>query len=291
MAIMTTDSTSYTFSSIDYRTTNAGITIDGLNASSLRCSTTNGSILAKRLSGLTTATLRTTNGGIECPDCCDPLFGRRPIAWDVWTSNGGVTGRFCATEQIGVTTSSGAIEGEFDAPLVRLATTNARVKAVVSGLSEGGADVSTTSGAVDVAFDIPDQSAAAVVPLKVITTNGYLSAHLVSLPRNVSLSARLGTSNAQLKWQGHPHYQGSFAFSTSPHGGGGGGVSVDALSPLKGETKRDLAITDVVKRPWGDGSSFVRGTVARHGENKGDKGVAWGDIVGDTSNADVEAHV
>jgi hypothetical protein len=58
-----------------------------------------------------------------------------------------------------------------------------------------------------------------------------------------------------------------------------------------GETKRDLAIIDVVKRPWGDGASFVRGTVARHGENKGHNGVAWGDIVGDTSNADVEAHV
>jgi hypothetical protein len=298
MDISTTDLIpSYTFSTIDYRTTNGGVTLDGLNTSSLRVRTSNASILAKLLRGLTsTPMLRTSNGRIDCPNCWDPQSGRHPIAWDVSTSNGGVSGRFYATKQIGVRTTSGTIEGEFQAPLVRLFTVNARIKAVVGGLGEGGAEVTSANGAIDVTFDIPEQSSSGAnkekkpvkVPLKVSTTNGYLSAHLRSLPDNVSLSARLHSANGPLRWQGHSHYQGSFSFSTSPFVGG---VSLDALKHPYGEAERKLSVTEIGKQPWTIQPSTIRGTVARQGEKKGDKSVSWGNIVGETSNGNVKASV
>jgi hypothetical protein len=295
MDISTTDlAPSYTFSTIDYRTANGAITLNGLNTSSLRVTTSNASINAKQLRGLTsTPALHTTNGRIDCGDCCDPLSDRLPIAWDVSTSNAGVSGKFCATKEVVVRTTSGKIEGEFVAPSVRLGTGNANIKAVVSGLREGGAEVTTTNGPIEVAFDIPEQSSSterkpATVPLKVSTTNGHLSAKLVSLPHDVAVSARLRTSNSDLTWRGHPNYQGSFTFTTSPYVGG---VSLDALKPLEGAAERDLALTEVGKQPWGGKPTSIRGTVSRSGRRKGDNGAGWGDIFGETSNGDMKIDV
>jgi hypothetical protein len=70
-----------------------------------------------------------------------------------------------------------------------------------------------------------------------------------------------------------------------------GGVSFNAVKPLSGEVERELSVTEVGKQPWANEPSAIRGTVARHGEKKGNKGVAWGDSIGETSNGNMKAFV
>ncbi len=281
----------YAFSVSDYRTSNGDVAITSLNTRSLSVATSNGCITAQRVRGLTgTATLRSKNGRIECQDCSDRSLGRSPISWEVFTSNGGVSGRFAAANHIKIRTTGGLIEGYFIAPSITLDTANAKIKAVVANVGEKGAQLKTSNGDIDVAFAVTDLSTslskAIAIPLHVSTSNGNLLARLDTLSPPVGLDVKLRTSNGDLTWHGHREYQGSFVFSTTPVVGR---VSVNTADSSDRDGKRDVVITKVVESPWGDDPSTIQGTIAKLRSDKRASGMAWGSIVGKTSNGEVVA--
>ncbi len=273
----------YHLSGLNVHTSNAMIAIDGLETEGLDLSTSNGKISAGIIRATGNPRMHTSNGMIECRDCCASKISDRVGRWDIVTSNGRVEGNFCAKEYISIKTSSGMIHGEFEAPKVGLKTSNGQIQGKISGIEEGGLDVTTSSGAIAVTVDFLEQGKRLVeIPMTVSTSNGLLDVDILNLPTNIVLDTRLRTSNARLIFKGHPHFQGDFSFATSSYES----VTFDTLDSLPGEETRKVDIG------WSKAPrSTVSGSVARQGVKKGDKTAAWGRIIGETSNGSLRARV
>lgn len=279
---------SYNLTALDVHTSNSKILIDGLVTGRLDLSTTNGKISAGTLITQGIPKLSTSNGAIECGNCCASKYSDRVVRWDLSTSNGRVDGNFCAKESIAIKTSSGTITGDFDAPNVKLKSSNGMIQGKVSGIQEGGADVETSSGSILLTVDFPEQGKGLVnIPMTISTSNGVLDVNILNLPKNVILDAKLHTSNSRFMFRGHPHFQGEFAFSTSSFES----VVFETLDPLDGEERRELNLGKVNIPPWGGSQSKISGTVANKGVKKGDKNAPWGKIVGETSNGSMKVYV
>ncbi len=179
------------------------------------------------------------------------------------TSNGAVSGHYCAREAIDVETTTGSVTGTYEAPRVRAQTTNGRIAGVFRGITTG-IDLRTTSGAVDARVEVVDAREAGAhgehrVPLRVGATNGAVELVLLDLPRDTLLDAAVSTTNGQLHFIGHPHFQGEFALSTTS-----GAVDFDTLESLPGEPVRKLS---TVHMPTPREKS-MSGSIVRKGETR-----------------------
>ena len=231
MAISTADLTSsYTFSSIDYLTTNGGITLHGLPLLFPPC-TYDQRLHPFRAIDPVHPPLQSSHHQraelIVPPTRRRPLFGHRPIAWDYPHFQRRRERSVLRSRADRGNDNNGGHRGRDTAPFDEAAYDewNGSRRITWGGFGSRGAEVETRVGRY-VAL-IPQHQVGSGRqetgdrPLKVTTTNGTYPPPSFP-PDQRLLSANVSTTNGRLKWQGHPHYQGSFSFSTSPSAGRSG---------------------------------------------------------------------
>lgn len=271
----------YAFTDVDLRTSNGAVTIEDLVADSLGVQSSNGRIDVQRVVVAGTPTLKTTNGAIHCADCC-PKRSERVDRWDLHTSNGAISGHYCARDAIDVQTSSGSISGTYEAPAVRAKTSNGRIEGNFLGIQAGGLDLHTSSGSVTAGIEIVEDDKGKHdtqrVPVSVSTSNGAVDVQLLDLPLDTFLDAKVTTTSGSLHFTGHPHFQGDFKLSTS-----NGALVFDTLKSLPGEPERKIS-TVRVPAP---GNKLIAGDIKRKGETRAPEKL--GSIIAHTSNSQLRA--
>ena len=153
---------------LNLETSNSRITAEGLNARSLRCVTSNGSVQCSDCASGGDLTVKTSNAGVTLTDCA--------AAQDltVKTDNGSVTLTRCdAGNETEARTSNSAIavEGLTAGQRIRLETSNASVRGTLPGRI---ADYTVESHTSNGSNSLPESYGRGAVELSVKTSNGSI---------------------------------------------------------------------------------------------------------------------
>jgi hypothetical protein len=265
------------FEQVGFATSNGKIHIPSLSARELYLRSTNAGILVDRVrGGLAQGFIETTNGVISCADCCPSAKDERPKSWNLVTSNSGIAGNFCAKDFIRVRTSTGAVAADFEAPSVDIRTTNGKVVGKYRGIREW-LSVGSTNGMMDVEIGFWDDAQDSLVlagkekirhiPIVIETTNSHVDVTLENLPINIEVDAHVETTNGQINFYGHEHFQGEFEATTSSFSH----IILENLNKVRQWSVRFA-------------KGYARGTI-------GEKGGVWGKISLETTNSNIKGAI
>lgn len=176
------------------------------------------------------AELHSTNGDIVCRDCCLKDARQRTDTFTLRTSNGRISGDFCAIQEITGSTTSGSISGHFDAPSIDVRTTNARIDASFTGIAaerndrsssthfsgEDGLYVQTTNGGIHASYAISTNAhSREQIPITFESTNDKLDITALEIPDRVTTNTIITSTNGKITYKGFPNFLGDFKFSSS----------------------------------------------------------------------------